>query len=86
MDHIILTIANLLLITLCLLILREKSKLSSQLTENLIQTKLFDETLLANLKNVSEHEAIKIINTTYRVGVLNSKKIYHSLVDERKNC
>lgn len=81
MNHIILTITNLLLIALCLLILREKSKLANKLTHNLIQTKSFDETLLANLKNVSEHEAIKIINTTYRVGVLNSKKIYHSLKD-----
>lgn len=84
MTDIILTITNLLLVTLCLLILREKSKLANQLTHNLIQTKSFDETLLANLKNVSEHEAIKIINTTYRVGVLNSKKIYDSLIDEIK--
>lgn len=82
MNHIILTITNLLLIALCLLILREKSKLANQLTHNLIQTKFFDETLLVTLKNVSEHEAIKIINGTYRVVVLNSKKIYHSLKEE----
>lgn len=85
MNHIILTITNLLLIALCLLILREKSKLANQLTHNLIQTKSFDETLLVNLKNVSEHEAIKIINATYRVGLVNSQKIYHSLKEERKD-
>lgn len=85
MTDIILTITNLLLIALCLLILRERSKLANQLTHNLIQTKSFDETLLATLNNVSENEAIKIINTTYRIGVLNSKKVYHSLKEERKN-
>lgn len=85
MTNIILTITNLLLVTLCLLMLREKSKLANQFTHNLIQTKSFDETLLTALKGVSESEAIKIINATYRVGLLNSKKIYHSLKEERKD-
>lgn len=77
MANIFLILTNILLIVLIFLKIKEKKLISEKYTNLLIRT----QTPVSEIetKNKTKIEIIKSINSKYKVGLINSKKILESI-------